>query len=136
MTRKEAREQAFLILFEHLIQDKPIDEIYEDAWDARDCKLNAFGDGLVRGTVTHLSDIEQAIEPNLKGWSLMRLPKVTRTILRLAVYEILMDTDIPVSVSINEAVELSKMYAGEGDPAYINGVLSSIEKQEYHRGEA
>lgn len=128
MTRSEAREQAFILLFEQIVQQKTIEEIVEDAVEARDFITKPFIEQLAMGTERNTEAIDELISQNLKGWSLGRLSKVSLAILRLAVYEILFESGTPVSVSINEAVELAKKYGGSDDASYINGVLSSIEK--------
>ena len=73
-------------------------------------------------------EVEEAIEKHIRGWSLRRLSKVTLALLRLAVYEMLWEESIPASVTINEAVELAKIYGGKDDASYINGVLASVAK--------
>ncbi|WP_159459700.1 transcription antitermination factor NusB [Scatolibacter rhodanostii] len=128
MTRKEAREQAFFILFEQVIQNKSTQEILEDAADARDLQINTFTKKLAFGAEAHLEELDRLIEENLKGWNMRRISKVTLAVLRLSAYEIYFESDTPLSVAINEAVELAKVYAGEKDAAYVNGVLSSIAK--------
>jgi len=128
LTRKESREQAFVILFEQAIQKKSIKEIVADAQEARDFSLSAFTEQLVFGTEAQASLITETIQKNLKGWSIHRLSKVTYSILQLSVYEILFEADIPVGVSINEAVELAKTYGDKEDAVYVNGVLSTVEK--------
>ena len=128
MTRKEAREQAFEILFEQTIQPKTAQEAFEDAVEARDFVVKPFIATLVTGVETNSEIIDTEIKKNLKGWSITRISKITLAILRLSVYEILFETDIPVRVTINEAVELGKVFGNKDDSSYINGVLSTIEK--------
>lgn len=128
MTRRESREQAFCLLFQQTVSGDPIDEILGAAHEARDLVPDSFTEALCFGVEEHKGDIDSIIEGNLRGWNIRRVSKVALTLLRLAVYEMLYEKDIPVSVSINEAVELSKTYGGEGDPAYINGVLGSVAK--------
>ena len=129
MTRREAREQAFCLLFQETVSGDPVDDILRAAHESRDLVPYSFTEGLCYGVEEHKEDIDRMIEGNLKGWSIRRVSKVALTLLRLAAYEMCYEKDIPVSVSINEAVELSKTYGGEGDPAYINGVLGSIAKK-------
>lgn len=129
MTRREAREQAFCLLFQETVSGDPVDDILRAAHEARDLVPDSFTEGLCYGVEEHKEDIDRMIEGNLKGWNIRRVSKVALTLLRLAVYEMCYEKDIPVSVSINEAMELSKAYGGEGDPAYINGVLGSIAKK-------
>ena len=72
---------------------------------------------------------QEKIEEKAKGWALARIAKSDLTILRLAVYEILFDEDVPNGVAINEAVELAKLYGGDKSYRFINGVLASIVKE-------
>jgi len=129
MTRSESREQAFILLFEHAVQEKPLQEVLEDALEARDFLPNDYIQDVVSGTKEHTERLDEIIAENLKGWSLRRLSRTTLVILRLAVYELLYMKDIPVSVSINEAVNLGKKYGDVKDSSYVNGVLSAIEKK-------
>lgn len=126
MTRKEAREQAFILIFEKSFRDEPMEEIIADAVQCRLIAPNAYADGTAAGVFDHLDEIDAAVSANLRGWALDRLSRVALAVLRLAVYEIFYLPEIPESVSINEAVELTKKFATEEDAAYVNGVLGSI----------
>ena len=137
MTRREARKQAFIIIFEQAVQEKTTAEAFEDAIEARDFVVKPFIEGLVAGRESNSDEIDDVIKGQLKGWSLSRISKISLAILRLAVYEILFDPTIPVSVSINEAVELAKEFGSNEDASYINGVLSAVEKTaEYKKDDA
>lgn len=129
MTRREAREQVFCILFEQAVSGETVDSIIHSAAEARDFVPNSFAEGEALGVEEHMEEIDKTIGENIRGWNLARLSKVTLALLRLAVYEIMFDSSIPESVSINEAVELAKQYGGKDDGAYINGVLSSVVKK-------
>lgn len=129
MTRREAREQAFCILFEQAVTEDSIDNILHGAAEARDLIPAAFTEELVFGVEENRERIDQVIGENVRGWSLRRLSKVSLALLRLSVYEILFESSIPDSVSINEAVELAKKYGGKDDSSYVNGVLASIVKE-------
>ena len=74
----------------------------------------------------HLDEIDTLINTHATGWKTSRMNKVDLTILRLAVYEMKWDDDVPVSVAINEAVELAKQFGGEESPSFVNGVLAKI----------
>lgn len=74
----------------------------------------------------HLSDIDKLLNESASGWKTTRMSKVDLAILRLAVYEVKFDDDIPSSAAINEAVELAKRFSGDDSPAFINGILGSI----------
>lgn len=128
MTRREAREQAFILVFEQAIREEPMDAILHDAAEARDLVPSAFAEQEALGVEAHREEIDSVIEQHIRGWSLRRLSKVALALLRLAVYEMKWEDSIPTSVSINEAVELAKTYGGKDDAPYINGVLASVAK--------
>ena len=128
MTRKEAREQAFIIIFEKSFNiDAEINEIIENAAIARDLKCDEYINTVVNGVFDNLEVIDNTIKENLTKWTIDRLSKVALALLRLSVYEMMFMDDIPNGVSINEAVELCKKFATKDDSAYINGVLGTIE---------
>ena len=129
ISRYKMREQAFFLCFEMLFSDTEIDELADNAGDARDEFLSDFALDCARGVKENAETIDARISENLKqGWKISRISRVSLAILRLAVYEMLYLEEIPVSVSINEAVELSKKYSVEDDTAFINGVLGSVAK--------
>ena len=130
MTRKESRELTFAILFERAVTGETIEEILENAEESRGIELNEFIKKHVDGVYENEEKIDEVIKRNLKRWTFSRLSKVSVALLRLAVWELLYDESIPVGVSINEAVELAKTYGGKDDAPYINGVLSSVAKNE------
>ena len=126
MTRSQAREAAFLIVFEKSFTEAGIEEIVNASKEVRELVANDFAISLAKGTGAHIPQLDAQIEPNLKKWTKNRLSRVSLAALRLAVYEMQFVEDVPVSVSINEAVELTKKYATEEDASFINGVLGSI----------
>lgn len=129
ISRYKMREQAFILCFEMLFSDTGIDELADNAGDARDEFLSDYALSCAKGVKEHSDEIDLKISENLKqGWKVSRISRVSLAILRLAIYEILYLDDIPVSVSINEAVELSKKYTVEDDTSFINGVLGSVAK--------
>lgn len=129
MTRHEARELAFILLFEKLFSEDTIREILESAGEARDVEEDAFALSLAEGTEQHLTEIDRLITAHSLKWNKERISRVALSIMRLAVYEMEYEQDIPVSVSINEAVELAKVYGGDEDPSFINGVLGGIARR-------
>lgn len=129
MSRREEREQAFALLFERLVNQNTVEEVIENAGLARDCEVTEFIQTIAYGVEEHEEEIEAMIEANLSsGWKRNRLSKVTVALLHLAIYEMKFMSDIPVKVSINEAVELAKLYAGSEDASFLNGVLGGIAK--------
>lgn len=130
MTRSEAREQAFILIFEKAFNtDVPLGELYELAVESEIAQQDAFTEALACGVCEKQAEIDSVIEKYSVGWKIARISKVALAVMRLAVYEILY-TDVPVGVAINEAVELSKKYASKEDCSFVNGVLGSVAKEE------
>ncbi|GKV54190.1 N utilization substance protein B [Sporosarcina sp. NCCP-2222] len=127
MKRREAREKAVQTLFQldntELTADEAIAYVVERP-------IDPFYEKLVRGTVEHLSEIDEQLIGKLEKWSLDRLPKIERTVLRLAAFELLFGGDVPHKVVLNEAIELCKLYGDEKSGRFVNGVLSKFEEQE------
>ena len=129
MTRREARILAFSLIFEREFNsESTIEEIYECAKENREFEDNEYALSAFRGTQEHESEILSLVEENSQGWKINRISKISMSIIKLAVYEILY-TDIPLKVSINEAVELAKAYDDEKASSFVNGVLHSIAKK-------
>ncbi len=128
MKRNQEREQAFALIFEKTFRDDSLEDIIEDAICAEFYEESDFSEKVFRGVFDNLEEIDSLISSNLKGWKIDRISKVSLCILRLAVYEIKYVEDIPVSVSINEAIELAKKYASSEDVAFVNGILGSISR--------
>ena len=131
MSRKTAREVAMKLAFASLFGG-------EDTYDAVLDKSGInetpspedvrFSQAVLQGIEDHGEEIDQTIEALAVGWRIGRMPKVDLSILRVAIFEMLYREDIPYSVSINEAVELAKMFGGERSPSYINGMLGTLAK--------
>lgn len=129
MTRHEAREAAFIIVFEKMFQnDMTTQEIFSVAQETEAVKLNAFAKKLATDVFDNIEEIDECISENLVRWSAQRISKVSRAILRLSVAE-LKYSDIPVGIAVNEAVEIAKKYSTEADASYINGVLATVAKK-------
>lgn len=124
MNRHEAREKAFQTLFQidvnEVNPEEAINHILED--DVADSFLTY----LVEGVIKNKEEIDCTISNRLENWSLNRIASVERTVLRIATLEIIYADDIPVNVSINEAVELANTYGEEKSGQFVNGVLSKI----------
>ena len=129
ISRYKMREQAFLLCFEMLFSESDVDELADNAGDARDEFLSDYALECARGVKAKGEELDAEIGKHLKsGWKISRISRVSLAILHLALYEMLYRDEVPVSVSINEAVELSKKYSVEDDAAFVNGVLGSIAK--------
>ena len=86
----------------------------------------AFAQGLVNGVIQNKEKIDRNIQSFATAWPIEQIATVDRNILRLAIFEILLDNRVPVKVAINEAVELAKMFGSENSPKFVNGVLGSV----------
>lgn len=126
--RRKARELALQVLFQKDLRRKRVDDIllYTSlpvSWgkDAED-----FFFTLVRGIEEREEEVDHLISEIAEGWSLHRMAAIDRNVLRIATYEIVFLPEVPVSVSINEAVELGKKYGTEESGRFINGVLGRL----------
>ena len=128
MSRKRARIGAMQALFAMDIND----DFSTDKLEVFMENNNFQGDEVdyinrvVPDILDKLEVVDETIEKNLKGWTMARLAKVDRQILRVAVYEFLYKDDIPEEVSINEAVEIVRLYSSDEAPKFINGILGTI----------
>ena len=130
MSRREEREQAFALLFERLVNQNSVEEVIENAGLARDCDVTDSIRTIAYGVEQTEEELNHIIEENLSAsWKRSRLSKVTMALLQLAIYELKYMEDIPLKVSINECVELAKLYGGEDDASFLNGVLGSVAKK-------
>ena len=128
LSRYKLREQVFLLCFEKLFNDDSFEDIIENTIDSRDLQLDQKAIETAKRIIENSEQIDSYISDNLKkGWKISRLSKVSLSVMRLAVYEMLFEEKIPVSVSINEAVELAKKYSD--DASFINGVLGAIARK-------
>ena len=139
LERRRARHQALHILYQREITGDPLAEILsEGSWDVRPLDIEdgdesftvgeppAFMFALLEGVAANGPEIDATIERLSEHWVLSRMPLVDRNILRIAVYEMLHEPDIPASVTINEAVEMAKVYAGEDSSKFVNGILGKL----------
>lgn len=122
MKRREAREKALQTLFQLENTEMTVEAAIEHT--VAEGKSSTFFEQLVHGTVDHLEEIDASLESKLEKWSLNRLAKIERTILRLAAFELLYTPETPSNVVINEAVEISKTFGDEQSGKFVNGVLS------------
>ncbi|MDT3959472.1 transcription antitermination factor NusB [Staphylococcus kloosii] len=128
MNRKESRMQAFQTLFQIEIKDNSlsIEEAINFIKDDNEALDFEFIHWLVTGVKDHEPVLDDKIQPHLKEWTINRLLKTDRIILRMATFELL-NSSTPQKVVINEAVELAKQFSDDDHYKFINGVLSNIE---------
>lgn len=130
MTRREIREHIFLMLFrkEFYNTDELNEQIklYMEELEKASVEENTYITERFQAIVDKLEEIDTILSETSSGWKLNRMGKVDLTILRLAVFEMKYDEEMPVKVAINEAVELAKKFGGDESPAFVNGVLAKL----------
>lgn len=126
--RTYARKQAIQVLYQAEILDRTTEDLLGEECSFIDgAKPSQYATALVLGVEENLDEIDDLLERYSENWAIGRMPSVDRAILRLAAYEMSHVDEVPVSVSINEAVELAKEFGGEDDsPRFVNGVLGRI----------
>ncbi|HIX63237.1 MAG TPA: transcription antitermination factor NusB [Candidatus Mediterraneibacter colneyensis] len=134
MIRSELREHTFKMLFQiefNDAEDMPqhIRYYFESLEDAGD-KDKEYIQEKYSGVISRIGEIDRMIGDASSGWKISRMNKVDLTILRLAVYEMCWDDDVPKGVAINEAVELAKKFGGDSSSSFVNGVLGKLARQE------
>jgi len=129
ITRREAREALIGLLFETEFRaDEDYKEIFAISVEERGIALDDYIKRAYYSIYENRDEIDRIIGEHAHGWKTHRLTRLSRSILRLCVYEMLYEKDIPYSVSINEAVELAKKYDDERARPFINGVLNSVKE--------
>ena len=134
MVRKELREHIFKMLFQIEFNEagempEQLKYYFETLEDAAE-EDKQYIQNKYEAVVSRVPEIDGILNENAKGWKTSRMNKVDLTILRLAVYELKWDDEIPVGVAINEAVELAKRFGGDESPSFVNGVLGKVAEQE------
>lgn len=131
MSRRELRERIFLLLFRvefNRLEDMPeqIQLFFSEEESESTEEEKRYIAGKYGNIAAKLPEIDALINERAKGWSVERMGKVDITIIRLAVYEICYDDDIPTGVAINEAVELAKKFGQDESAGFVNGVLAKF----------
>ena len=128
MTRREIRDSAFKLIFETLLRDDSIEELYETAEEVDEITVNDSVRELVDGVISHADELDAVISKYSKTRAISRISKLNIAILRLALYEALYDEKTPVNAAISEAIILSKAYTFKEDTSFINGVLGAFSR--------
>lgn len=128
--RSDARRLALQLLYQSEMLGQPVAAIVqEQCYIAEEGVLSPYALKLLTGVEENKEAIDEYVKISSENWALGRMPAVDRSLLRLAIYEMLYVKDVPVSVSINEAVELAKDFGGEDEsPRFVNGILGRIAK--------
>ena len=128
MTRRELRENVFKMLFRVEFFDEgelaeQLELFGEEAEHLKGADIAQIADRY-HAIYEHITEIDTAINDAAKRWKTSRMGKVDLAIIRLAVYEIRYDSEVPFKVAVNEAVELAKKYGTDDSPAFVNGILA------------
>ena len=130
MSRRTARKQAFLTLYQSDVNEVPVEESFR-RWRSYRGELDEYATALARGVEREREDLDELLSEVSVGWPVPRMSVVDRTILRLALYEMLHVGDVPPDVAVNEAVELAKGFSSDEAPAFVGGVLRGAETRAF-----
>ncbi len=130
MNRRTARESAFILLFEASIKnDETAEEIFQKATECRGLECDDYVKKVFFGCNENKVIIDETVEKCLVGWKKERISYVSKAVLKLSAFELMFMEDIPVKVSINEAIELSKKYDDGKTYVFVNGVLNRLAEE-------
>lgn len=127
-SRTKARKRAIEVLYEADLRQTPINDQLQERlkYSAHESTLPVYSVQIIEGVSQNLERINELIETYSKGWPLHRMPAVDRAIMRLGVWEVLFNDDVPDAVAVDEAVEISKELSTEESPGFINGLLGKF----------
>ena len=126
--RTKARKRALDIMFEAELRGRSVQDTLSDRVAAGDPPVPEYTVELVEGTVARIDEIDRVLAGYAEGWALDRMPAIDRNLLRLAAYELLCVDDVPSAVAISEAVRLAGDLSTESSAHFVNGVLSSVDR--------
>ncbi|MCY0877708.1 MAG: transcription antitermination factor NusB [Firmicutes bacterium] len=126
MARHHARELALRVLFEHDLASTSVQDVLDRTLKGASPEDGKYARMLVEGTLAEQPAIDQWIRGVARGWRLERMPPIDRNILRLACYEMMCEPNLPISVIIDEALELAQDYSTDEAKRFVNGVLGTI----------
>ena len=124
MKRRTAREKALQALFQIDLAQTEVQDAISNVLE--DQPKDAYLEFLVVGAVENLEKIDEIIKANLENWTIERLGNIDRNILRIATFEMLKSTDVPVNVVIDESIEIAKVYGDDQSSKFVNAVLSKV----------
>ena len=127
-TRRGARRTALDILYQSDITETPADAVLAD-WRDAGRTVSPFAEELVFGVRDHLPEIDPLLEEHSEGWTVARMATLDRTIMRVAVFELMHRPDVPTSVAISEAVEAATELSSDESRRYVNGILGRIARE-------
>lgn len=122
MSRRTARKNAFLALYQSDVSGRPVAEVLE-RWREYRGEIDAYAERLTRGVEDERESLDALLGEVAAGWPVHRMSAIDRTILRLALYEMLYVDDVPAEVATGEAMELAKGFSSDEAPQFVGGVL-------------
>lgn len=137
-SRHEARRRALDLLYEADLKGRSVERVLAQIDPAAEDteELPAFTADLVRGVATHRAELDEIIAGHAEGWHLERMPIIDRNLLRLALYEMLCEPDVPDAVAIDEAVRLAKELSTDNSGRFVNGLLARVAREQAEAGSA
>ena len=123
MTRRDIRDSAFKIIYESLLRNDPVEELFEMAEEIEEIPLNDDVRDLVNGVLEKSSELDEMISKYSKKRAFSRIAKINIAVLRIAFYEILYNDKIPTNAAVHEAVLLAQNYSYKEDVSFVNGIL-------------
>ena len=137
LPRREARENAFLLAFSQTFGDVPLAEaLTNHAENDEEHPVDGFSKLLLNAYCDHSAEVDDEIRAHLRNWTMERLPRVSLTVLRLAIAEMLFGGENKPGVAINEAVELTKKYGADEDYQFVTGLLGAVARDQGMNEEA
>lgn len=130
MTRREVRDSAFKIIYESLLRDDPVEELYEMAEGIEEISIDDEVREMVDGVLSKSDELDSMISQYSKKRVFSRIAKINIAILRIAFYEILYNDKIPTNAAVHEAVVLAQNYSYKEDVGFINGILGSYTRSQ------
>ena len=124
-SRREARERALGLLYEADAKDRPVSEVVADL----PLPPETYAGELVKGVADHQLEIDELLTRYAKDWTIDRMPVIDRSLLRMAVFELLHRPDVPTGAVISEAVELASEYSTDDSSKFVNGLLARIAEE-------
>jgi len=125
LKRREAREKALFCLYQSDLLDIDIDELIQ--MDLKNKKnIDQFTLKLVKGVKNNFENLNEIINLHSSNWQIDRMSILDRNMLRIALYEIMFEQEIPLKVTINEAIEISKKYGTNESGKFVNGILGKV----------
>jgi N utilization substance protein B len=128
--RRKAREHTLRVLFQLEFGNTEPEKAVAQYWENRRIleEIKEYSSWLIKGIIEHQQEVDKLIQSFSKNWRLSRMALVDRNIMRMAVFELLYETNVAPAIVINEAIEIAKKYSGEEAATFVNGILDAVQK--------